>query len=126
MNMKKCKTTKHGYNLHYALKKHTRASINTTDAKSSILLISCIEQKKMDNLIDDGASENIKDFNAAFVLYDKKSPDAKSLWKEGFRATGASGNGMLSLARIELFIKHGLGMYYSRETADVFFRAYQC
>jgi len=79
----------------------------------------------MEDLLAENASEDINDFNTAFTPYGEKSASGLKLRREGFSAADTNGNGMASLAELELSIKHGLQKQFPKKRVEHLFKTYR-
>lgn len=79
----------------------------------------------MENILADHPSEDISNFDSAFKAYGEKDAAGKALRKDGFRSADTNGNGIASLAELELFIKVALDKKCGREKGALLFHKYR-
>ena len=83
------------------------------------------DNKKMDKLFPDNASENLVDFCAALAPYGERSPSAVQLRRDGYAAADSNANNMLSLAETELFIQFALKKLYPKKRSAFLFQNFR-
>jgi len=69
-------------------------------------------------ILADNPSEDISNFNNAFVAYCEKGPSGTALRKDGFRGADVNGNGLASLAELELYLKSAINKHFGKGGKD--------
>jgi len=79
----------------------------------------------MESILADHASEDIRDFDTIFLPYGEKTTSGTELRKNGFRVADTNGNGIASLAELELFIGSCLNKNHDKDRAAFLFKKYR-